>query len=82
MELKAIIYEIGQLPLSKRFLIVEETLRSIKNEELKQQTETVDDSYAEAGSNKEPNDFSHLVSEKSLASDWLSEDDNRWDSLL
>ena len=27
-------------------------------------------------------DITHLVNEKSLAQDWLSEDDNRWDKLL
>jgi hypothetical protein len=71
MEISSIIREIQELPLAERFLIVEQTLESIKKEELKQQMELPDKKF---------NDYS--VNEKSLAEDWLSEEDERWDNLL
>jgi hypothetical protein len=71
MEIRSIIREIKGLPLAERFFIVEQTLESIKKEELKQQTEFSD---------KRVNDYS--VNEKSLAEDWLSEEDQRWDNLF
>ena len=83
MEVKTIVREIQQLPLSKKFFVMEETLKSIKNEELKHQPEiAADDRYDNYAGDEEPTDFSYLVSEKSLANDWLSEEDNRWDKLL
>ncbi|HEY5326694.1 MAG TPA: hypothetical protein VIJ27_06820 [Mucilaginibacter sp.] len=83
MEVNTIIKEIKQLPLSKRFLVMEQTLKSIKNEELKHQTEVAaGELYDDYAGDKKLTDFSYLVSEKSLANDWLSEEDNRWDSLL
>jgi len=71
MEISSIIREIQDLPLAERFFIVEQTLESIKTEELKQQKELPDKKF---------NDYS--VNEKSLAEDWLSEEDERWDNLL
>ena len=38
--------------------------------------------YNDYSNEKDTTAFSHLVSEKSLAKDWLSEEDNRWDKLL
>jgi hypothetical protein len=76
MEINTIMREIQELPLVERFLIVEQTLESIKNEELKLQEE----SKAEDQQIKRFKDYS--VSEKSLAEDWLSEEDKRWDNLL
>ena len=76
MEIDTIMREIQELPLVERFLIVEQTLESIKNEELKLQEE----SKAEDQQIKRFKDYS--VSEKSLAEDWLSEEDKRWDNLL
>ena len=74
MEVKTIVQEIKRLPLAKRFFVMEQTLKSIKNEELSHQL----DYYPE-----DENDFSNLsVSEKSLAKDWLSTADNRWDKIL
>jgi hypothetical protein len=61
---------------------MEQTLKSIKNEELKDQTKISVDELYDDETDKKLTDFSHLVSEKSLADDWLSEEDNRWDSLL
>ena len=79
MQVKTIIQEIQQLSLRKRFLIIEETLKSIKKEELKisAHNDIFDDS----------NDANSVLStlsinEKSLAKDWLSEEDDRWDKLL
>jgi hypothetical protein len=70
MELQTIIAEINLLPLRKKFFVIEQTLKAIKKEEFKGQPENEDDLFL-AG-----------VSEKSLAEDWLSEEDNRWDKLL
>lgn len=76
MEINTIIREIQDLPLVDRFLIVEQTLESIKNEEL--------NLHKESGKEDLPlkrfKDFS--VNEKSLDEDWLSEEDKRWDNLL
>jgi hypothetical protein len=83
MEVKTIVREIQQLPLSKKFFVMEETLKSIKNEELKHQSEIAAEKlYDNYAGDEEPTDFSHLVSEKSLTNDWLSEEDSRWDKLL
>ncbi|MDE3182797.1 MAG: hypothetical protein KGM16_05200 [Bacteroidota bacterium] len=76
MEIDTIMREIQELPLVERFLIVEQTLESIKNEELKLQEE----SKAEDQRIKRFKDYS--VSEISLAEDWLSEEDKRWDNLI
>ncbi|MBL0051172.1 MAG: hypothetical protein IPP29_06435 [Bacteroidetes bacterium] len=40
MEVKAIVQEIQRLPLAKRFWVMEQTLKSIKKEELSQQVDT------------------------------------------
>ncbi|MBX3163689.1 MAG: hypothetical protein KF900_04365 [Bacteroidetes bacterium] len=71
MEVKTIVKEIQRLPLSKRFFVLEQVVKSIKKEELKQTN--WDDDHA---------DFLHAVSETSLAKEWLSEEDNRWDEVL
>ena len=76
MEISTIIGEIQELPLLERFLTVEQTLESIKNEELKLQEE----SKGKYQRIKRFKDYS--VNEKSLAEDWLSEEDNRWDNLF
>lgn len=81
MQIKIIIQEIQQLPLDERFLIVEQTWESIKNEELKQPTKSrPEDIYDNYENDKKFRPYS--ISKKSLASDWLSEEDNRWDNLL
>jgi hypothetical protein len=82
MEVKTIIHEIQQLPLSKRFFVMEQTLKSIKKEELNHQTEIAPYEFNDDYTNAELTDLSYLVSEKSLANDWLSEEDDRWDKLL
>lgn len=41
MEVKTIIREIQELPLGKRFFIVEQTLKSIKKEELEHQKKQI-----------------------------------------
>ena len=83
MEVKTIIHEIQQLPLSKRFFVMEQTLKSIKKDELKHQTEiTPDGLYDDHTDGAAQIDLSYLVSERSLANDWLSEEDDRWDKLL
>ncbi|MBS1736723.1 MAG: hypothetical protein JSS98_09015 [Bacteroidetes bacterium] len=76
MEVKAIVQEIQRLPLTKKFWVMEQTLKSIKNEEL---SHIVDADF----DNEKELSFSTLsVSEKSLAKDWLSTEDNRWDKIL
>jgi len=83
MEVKTIVRKIQQLPLSKKFFVMEETLKLIKNEELKHQTGiAADELYNDDAGTNEQTDLSYLVNEKSLSNDWLSEDDNRWDKLL
>ena len=74
MEVKTIVQEIKRLPLAKRFFVMEQTLKSIKNEELSHQLDY---------DPEDEKDFSNLsVSEKSLSKDWLSTADNRWDKIL
>jgi hypothetical protein len=76
MEVKIIVQEIRRLPLTKRFWVMEQILKSIKNEELSHQVDTDFDDEKDLS-------FSALsVSEKSLAKDWLSTEDNRWDKIL
>jgi hypothetical protein len=83
MEVKTIVKEIQRLPLSKRFFVMEQTLKSIKKEELNHQTEkAVDMLYDDYTNDKELTTISYQVSEKSLAKDWLSEEDNRCDKIL
>jgi hypothetical protein len=56
-----LIKEIEQLPLSKKFLIVEETLKSIKKEELKNQIEfAVNELYEDYVNDKELTSFTVL----------------------
>ncbi|TAF77774.1 MAG: hypothetical protein EAZ53_01450 [Bacteroidetes bacterium] len=83
MEVKTIVKEIQRLPLSKRFFVMEQTLKSIKKEELSIQTEkAVNLLHDENTKDIELIEISHLISEKSLAKDWFSEEDNRWDKVL
>ncbi|HPN69481.1 MAG TPA: hypothetical protein PLZ32_08175 [Saprospiraceae bacterium] len=76
MELNNLVQEIKRLPLAKRFFVIEQTLKSIKNEELSQH---IDDDF-ENETDLSNSTFS--LSEKSLATDWLSTEDNRWDKIL
>lgn len=71
MQTSQIIQEIQRLPLSKRFYIMEQTLKSIKKEELSYHADDDFDDRAELS-----------VSEKSLAKDWLSKEDDQWDKIL
>ncbi len=76
MEIKSIVQEINRLPLTKRFWVMEQTLKSIKKEELSQKIVTDFDGE------KIISLYAPTVSEKSLAKDWLSTEDNRWDKIL
>jgi CRISPR/Cas system CSM-associated protein Csm4 (group 5 of RAMP superfamily) len=71
MQVKTIIKEIERLPLQERFFVMEQTLESIKKEELKHSQKNSTSAFS-----------SLLVNEKSLEKDWLSDEDSRWDSLL
>lgn len=78
MEIEVIVKEIQKLPLTKRFFVMEQTLKSIKNEELGQKVNKTN--YY---SNKnDTNDLSFLVNHKSLSQVWDSEEDSRWDNFL
>ena len=70
MQVKMILQEIQRLPLNKRFLVVQQTLKSIEKEK-----KLVLDNKKELFANI-------VVNEKSLASEWLSAEDNRWDKFL
>lgn len=70
MQLKSIYQEIGQLPLDKKFQIIEYTLNSIKNDEKK------------AKNKKTVIDLDLKINEKSLSKEWLSDEDNRWDNIF
>lgn len=78
MQVKTIIQEIQQLSLRKRFLIIEETLKSIKKEELKNEHKVIFDDSDDVNAVHSM----MSINEKSLAKDWLSEEDNRWDKIL
>lgn len=72
MQIKTIMQEIQRLPLDKRFLVIEQTLKSIQKDELKShfiETNSTSESFV-------------ATNEKSLAKDWLSEEDSRWDNFL
>jgi len=71
MEVNTIIQEIERLPLSKRFLVMEHTLKSIKKDELQSVVWGDDRS-----------DSLYAVAETSLAKEWLSPEDDCWDSVL
>jgi len=71
MEVNTIIKEIERLPLSKRFFVMERTLRSIKKDEL-QSIIWGDDKTNSL----------YVVAETSLAKEWLSQEDNCWDDVL
>lgn len=73
MQVKSLMKEIKHLSLAERFFILEQTIKSIKEEELKQH----DDHLEEADNSK-----FYSASEKSLSKDWLSKEDSRWDELL
>jgi hypothetical protein len=82
MEVKAIVQEIERLPLSKKFFVIEETLKSIKKEELNQGAEKNKlKGYDSFNVGKLDSNY-YSANEKSLAKDWLSEEDNRWDKIL
>jgi hypothetical protein len=76
MEAKTIVQEIQRLPLTKRFWVMEQTLKSIKREELSHQID------ADFEDEKDLSFSALSVNEKSLAKDWLSNEDNRWDKIL
>ena len=80
MLVEAIIQEIKQLPLDKRFFVIEKTLESIKNEEVILKNKKGGDEGMDK--THQQNVSSYMVSEQSLAKDWLSEEDSRWDSVL
>jgi len=71
MEVNTIIQEIERLPLSKRFLVMEQTLKSIKKDEL-QPIIWGDDKTNSL----------YIVAETSLAKEWLSPEDDCWDDVL
>ena len=73
MEVKTIVQEIQRLPITKRFWVIEQTLKSIKKEELSHQAQM------DAEGDVDLNFLANVVSEKSLAKDWLSIEDSRWD---
>jgi hypothetical protein len=69
MQTKELIKEIQQLPLNKRFLVVEETIKSIKREEIGHQMEkAVDVLY---------NDYTH---DKELTAFTLIDFDNFYET--
>ena len=70
MEVKMILQAIQRLPLNKRFLVVQQTLKSIE----KEKKLVLDD--------KNEHFANIIVNEISLASEWLSAEDNRWDKFL
>ena len=71
MEVDTIMQEIERLPLSKRFLVMEQTLKSIEKDEL--QTVVWGDDKSNS---------LYVVAETSLAKEWLSPEDNCWDDVL
>lgn len=61
MQTKDLILEIQRLPIAKRFYVVEETLKSIKNEEMQHQMElAVNELYEDYVNDKELTSFTSL----------------------
>jgi hypothetical protein len=61
MDTKDLIKEIKRLPLSKRFYVVEETIKSIKNEEISHQMElAANDLYEDYVNDKDLTAFTSL----------------------
>lgn len=79
MLVKSIIREIQLLPLSQRFIIVEQTLKSIKKEELNNSKNVISSKNIEE---KKFDKTSVFINNLSLSKEWLSEEDKRWDDLL
>lgn len=77
MQVKMILQEIERLPLRKRFMVIQQTLKSIEKEE-KLNSESKDFLSYENESSIQ----NLMINEKSLSEDWLSEEDNRWDKFL
>ena len=77
MQVKMILQEIERLPLRKRFLVIQQTLKSIEKEE-KMHSEIKDSLLYE----KESSIQNLMINEKSLSEDWMSDEDNRWDKFL
>ncbi len=77
MQVKMILQEIERLPLRKRFMVIQQTLKSIEKEE-KLNSESKDFLSHENESSIQ----NLIINEKSLSEDWLSDEDNRWDKFL
>ena len=77
MQVKMILQEIERLPLRKRFIVIQQTLKSIEKEE-KLYSESKDLLSYENESGIQ----NLMINEKSLSEDWLSDEDNRWDKFL
>ncbi len=61
MEVKSIVREINRLPLNKKFYVIEETIKSIKNEENKNQLEFAANAlYSDYTNDKELTAFTSL----------------------
>ncbi len=61
MQTLDLLKEINRLPLNKKFYIVEETLKSIKKEELDVRMESaVKEMYSEYATNKELTEFTEI----------------------
>ncbi len=61
MQTLELIQEIQRLPLTKKFYVVEETIKSIKNDEMNQQMElAVNELYGDYCNNKELTAFTSL----------------------
>ena len=61
MHTSAIIQEIQKLPLNKKFLIVEQTIKAIKNEDISQQMSIVaEELYTDYKTDKELTIFTQL----------------------
>jgi hypothetical protein len=82
MEVKTIMKEIQQLTLSNKFFIMEQTLKAIKKEELKVFKQNIGSFEVIQKSESEKKIVAYSVNSKSLAKDWLSDEDNQWDNLL
>ncbi len=77
MQVKMILQEIERLPLRKRFMVIQQTLKSIEKEE-----KLLSPSKDLLSYKNESSIQNLMINEKSLSEDWLSEEDNRWDKFL
>jgi hypothetical protein len=81
MKFSTIVHEVNRLPLSERISLIEQTLKTIKHENI-QPIGNLKKSATKKTARSEAVDKDYLINLPSLAEAWLSKEDDRWDQYL